>query len=197
MNKVLGTKDDILIKEVALRTMMKANYSTENVGHFGLAFPDYTHFTSPIRRYPDLVVHRLLKKYTVEENFQNIKGLRSNLKKVSQSSSERERVALEAERESIKIKQVEWMADHVGEEFNGLISGVTAYGMFVEVTPYLIEGLIRLEDLTDDYYIYDEKRYSLVGKTSNRPLRLGDEVKILVKNVNRELNQIDFLLAVE
>ena len=106
-------------------------------------------------------------------------------------------MALDAERESIKIKQVEWMANHVGKEFKGLISGVTAYGMFVEVTPYLIEGLIRLEDLTDDYYIYDEKRYSLVGKTSNRTLRLGDEVKILVKNVNRELNQVDFILAID
>jgi ribonuclease R len=193
MNRVLGTKDDILIKEVALRTMMKANYSIQNVGHFGLAFPHYTHFTSPIRRYPDLAVHRLLKEYTDHASREKLSISKSRLKKISEVSSERERVALEAERESIKIKQVEWIADHLGKTFNGLISGVTAYGIFVQIIPYLIEGFIRFEDLSDDYYLYDEKTFSLIGKQFGRTFRLGDPISIVVKNVNRELNQVDFM----
>ncbi len=195
MNKVLGTKDDVLIKEVALRTMMKANYSPVNVGHFGLAFSDYTHFTSPIRRYPDLSVHRLLKEYKPAIDLKQIKHLKPYLKKISEISSERERAALDAERESIKIKQVEWIADYVGRTFSGLISGVTAYGVFVQIIPYLIEGFIRIENLEDDYYIFDEKTYSMTGKGTGRVFRLGDEIAIQVKNVNREINQVDFILA--
>ena len=197
MEKVSGTKDDVLIKEVALRTMMKANYSTVNIGHFGLAFDDYTHFTSPIRRYPDLTVHRLLKMYQNSVSVKQLRELKRELKKISERSSERERVALDAERESIKIKQVEWIADYVGETFSGLISGVTAYGLFVEITPYLIEGFVNLQDIADDYYIYDEKTYSIVGKEFGRVYRLGDEVKVTVKNVNREVNQVDFVLVAE
>jgi ribonuclease R len=195
MNSVLGTKDDILIKEVALRTMMKAIYDIKNVGHFGLAFTDYTHFTSPIRRYPDLAVHRLIKLYARPVEQAHLNSLEKHLKKVSDRSSDRERVALEAERESTKIKQVEWIADYVGKDFDGLISGVTAYGIFVEITPYLIEGFIRMEDMEDDYYLFDEKRYSLVGKEFGKVYRLGDEIKIRVKQVNREINQVDFVLA--
>lgn len=195
MNQVLGTKDDILIKEVALRTMMKANYDIKNIGHFGLAFTDYTHFTSPIRRYPDLTVHRLLKLYLGQINHKLVNELKPHLKKISDRSSERERVALEAERESTKIKQVEWIADYVGQQFEGLISGVTAYGLFVEITPYLIEGFVRLENMEDDYYLYDEKTYSLTGKEFGRVYRLGDGVRIKVINVNRETNQVDFILT--
>ncbi len=195
MGKVLGTKDDVLVKEVALRTMMKASYSTRNVGHFGLAFTDYTHFTSPIRRYPDLAVHRLLQKYKKPVDPKQLKSLTGYLNKVSEISSDRERVALDAERESIKIKQVEWIADYVGKDFKGLISGVTAYGLFVEITPQLIEGFIRIEDLEDDYYIYDEKTYSMTGKDEGRVYRLGDEISIQVKNVNLENNTVDFIPA--
>jgi ribonuclease R len=197
MNRVLGTIDDVLIKEVALRTMMKANYSTDNIGHFGLAFPDYTHFTSPIRRYPDLAVHRLLKEYNLHPHQERSKTFKPFLKKICEQSSERERVALEAERESIKIKQVEWISGHVGETFDGLISGVTAYGIFIEIIPYLIEGFIRIEDLSDDYYLFDEKTYSLIGKENGRVFRLGDQISIRVKKANLELNQIDFILDEE
>ncbi len=194
VDRVTGTKDDVLIKEVALRTMMKANYSTKNIGHFGLAFPDYTHFTSPIRRYPDLGVHRLLREYSNSVTQKRLRELKPYLKKVADTSSNRERVALDAERESVKIKQVEWIADYVEKEFNGLISGTTAYGIFVEIIPYLIEGFVRLENMEDDYYIFNEKTYSLVGKEFGKTYRLGDEVRIRVQQVNRETNQVDFLI---
>lgn len=194
LKKVSG-KDDLLIKEVALRTMMKAVYSTKNIGHFGLGFEDYTHFTSPIRRYPDLEVHRLLKEYAGKVPQKRLQFLKTELKNIAEQSSARERVALEAERESVKIKQVEWIADYEGKTFNGLISGVTAYGLFVEIVPYLIEGLVRVEDLDDDYYIYDEKTFSMVGQENGRVFRLGDEVTILVFRVNREANQVDFRLV--
>ena len=197
LESVLGSKDDILIKEVALRTMMKAVYSPKNIGHFGLAFEDYTHFTSPIRRYPDLIVHRLLKLYTGSVGKEKIGVLKESLKSICQRCSERERVALEAERESIKLKQVEWIAEHVDSEFSGIISGVTARGLFVEITPTLIEGFVNLEDIYDDYYIFNEKTYSIHGKESGKQYRLGDEVKIKVHRVDLETRLIDFLLVLD
>lgn len=195
LKQIEGGKDEILIKEVALRTMMKAIYSIKNVGHFGLAFRDYTHFTSPIRRYPDLMVHRLLKEYeTALPSPKRKKDLQNHLKDVCEISSKRERQALEAERESIRIKQVEWLLRHQDEEFEGIISGVLAFGIFVETLPYLIEGLVRIERLADDFYIFDEKTYSLIGKDSGRVLRLGDTVRVKVDKIDREHNEIDFLL---
>jgi ribonuclease R len=194
MNEVLGTKDDVLIEEVALRSMMKANYSSNNIGHFGLAFQHYTHFTSPIRRYPDLTVHRLLKKYEQSIEPKSLKETKSYLKKVAEICSDRERTALEAERESLKIKQIEWIANYIGENFTGLISGVTSNGLFVEIIPYLIEGFVKIQDMEDDYYLYDEKTFSLVGKEFGRLYRLGAEIKIQVKAVNLEVNHVDFVI---
>ena len=194
LQQIEGSKDEILVKEVALRTMMKATYSEKNVGHFGLAFDFYTHFTSPIRRYPDLMVHRLLKEYEQPLSKKRKKELEHLLKKISKKSSERERLALEAERESVKVKQVEWIDQHQGEEFEGLISGVTSFGLFVQITPHLIEGLVHIDNMGDDYYIYEEKTYSLIGKDLGRVYRLGDEVEVKVTKVNREHNTVDFEL---
>lgn len=197
LKQIEGGKDEILIKEVALRTMMKAVYSTRNSGHFGLAFRDYTHFTSPIRRYPDLEVHRLLKEYETPLGPKRKKDIEDHLNKVCEISSKKERQALEAERESVRIKQVEWLTRHQDEEFEGIISGVVSFGIFVQTLPYLIEGLIRIEKLADDFYIFNEKTYSLIGKDSGRVLRLGDSVRVRVAKIDREHNEIDFVLVEE
>ena len=197
LEKVLGGKDDLVIKEVALRTMMKAVYSQNNVGHFGLGFEHYSHFTSPIRRYPDLLAHRLLKEYEEPVTAARRAKLKKFIGKVCDITSDRERAALNAERESIRLKQVEWLSEHQDQEFEGVISGVMSYGIFVETLPYLIEGLIRVEDLTDDYYIQDEKTYSLVGKDFGRRFRLGDPIKVRVKNVDLFSKEVDFVLAEE
>ncbi len=188
-----GKNDESLIKVVALRTMMKAVYGTRNMGHFGLAFENYTHFTSPIRRYPDLAVHRLIKEYAQGPIAPAKRSsIEKKLKKICQISSERERAAMEAERESIRLKQVEWLMKHRDQEFEGVVSGVTSFGVFVETHPYLIEGLIRMDELTDDYYIFNEKTYTMVGKKTGRTIRLGDPMKVKVAHIDRETNEIDF-----
>ena len=142
-------------------------------------------------------MHRLLKEYENSTPFKRIREIKNELKTVCRISSERERKALEAERESIRIKQVEWLVKHQDQEFEGIISGVMAFGIFVETMPYLIEGLIRIERLKDDFYIYDEKTYTLTGKDSGRLLRLGDSVKVRVDKINRERNEVDFKLVEE
>jgi ribonuclease R len=188
-----GTKHEIILEEVALRTMMKALYSTHNEGHFGLAFKHYTHFTSPIRRYPDLIVHRLLKSY--QQNQSLLPKLPARLNEICEIANEREIVAQEAERESIRAKQVEFMDDHLGEEFDGIISGVTSFGIFVEIPQYLVEGLVHISGLKDDYYLFDEKNYRLVGQNGKAVYRLGDSIRIRVANVLKEMRKIDFVLA--
>jgi ribonuclease R len=192
LESIKGTKEELIIEEVALRSMMKAVYSEKNQGHFGLGFQDYTHFTSPIRRYPDLTVHRLLKQYDREARPE--KGLQKKLAGIAEQSTKMERLAMEAERESIKLKQVEYISKYMGEIFKGLVSGVTSFGIFVELEETYIEGLVAMTNMKDDFYIFDEKTYSLIGRETGQVIRLGDEVSVRVDNVNVERKEIDFSL---
>lgn len=191
-----GKPEEALINEILLRSLKKACYGPENIGHFGLAFSHYTHFTSPIRRYPDLLVHRLLKelqegKYT----FQRQSKLLRRLPKIGEITSERERLADEAERESIKIKQIEFLQDKLGEEYEGLISGVVPFGFFVRLEALLAEGLVRVSSLDDDYYLFDERGKRWVGRRTRRVYKLGDRIKVQVIRVDKEQKEIDFVLA--
>ncbi len=185
LRSIKGTKEELLIEEVALRSMMRAVYSEKNIGHFGLGFRDYTHFTSPIRRYPDLTVHRLLKQYN-QSTRQIPNNQLNHMKKIAEQSTKMERLAVEAERESIKLKQIEYINKHIGEEFRGLVSGVTSFAIFVELENIFIEGSIHISDLSDDFYIYDEKTYSMIGRDTEKVIRMGDEVLIRVESVDFE-----------
>lgn len=194
--QVAGLEAEPIIRDAMLRAMMKARYSIDNVGHFGLAYKHYTHFTSPIRRYPDLVVHRLLKDYqrrTVAEVIGSIS--RPALEADCRLASEREVVAQEAERESIKMKQVEYMAEHVGEIFKGVISRIVPFGIFVELTTLLVEGLIQVSDLGDDYYVHDTARHAMIGQRRGRVFRVGDTVVVRVARVDPNQRLVDFVLA--
>ncbi len=195
MNSVRGSEVEDLIHEVALRSMAKAVYATKNIGHFGLGFKYYTHFTSPIRRYPDLVVHRLLQDYGRGINGDLRSTLAKELPEICRQSSARERLAITAERESVKVMQVEYMKRHVGDEFDGVIGGVTEFGIFVEINDLLVEGLVRVRDLADDYYLFDEKRYALRGRSSGKTYRLGDKIRVRVIEVKPADREIDFAVA--
>ncbi len=197
LQAVKGLPEEDIINQVMLRSLMKAKYDVKNVGHFGLAFPHYTHFTSPIRRYPDLQVHRLLKEYADTPSEKRISHLRDYLPEVCRIASEREVQAMEAERASVKIKQTEFMADKLGEIYDGIISGIVPFGIFVEVRDYLVEGLVHMRDLTGDYYIYEETNYRLVGRTTGKIYRLGDRVKVQVTRVVPDERLIDFRLIEE
>ncbi len=179
-----------LIETVTVRTMMKAKYSSRNDGHFGLALKYYCHFTSPIRRYPDLMAHRLLKIYLQKPELPPVK--KSALDKICSKATDREVNALEAERASIKVKQLEFMEERVGEAYQGVISGITSFGVFVEISEFLIEGMIHITNLRDDYYIYDEERYQLLGQNQGKIYQLGDPVIVRVMLVNLEERFIDF-----
>ena len=195
LRTIHGTEVETIINEVALRAMAKAVYSEKNIGHFGLAFTHYTHFTSPIRRYPDLIVHRMLKEYDGEISGTRQAWWGERLPEIGRHSSERERNAAEAERTSVRVMQVEYMKRHVGDEFMGVINGVTNYGLFVEIEGILADGLVSVRDLTDDYYLFDERQYALRGRSGRKTYRLGDRVRVQVLAVKPEDHEIDLTIA--
>ncbi len=197
LNDVKGTPEENVITEVALRSMAKAIYSEKNIGHYGLGFDYYTHFTSPIRRYPDLIVHRLLEEYAHGMTQAQRKHHASRLPEMCRWSSDRERVAMEAERTSIKVMQSEYMKQHIGDEFDGIISGITHFGIFIEINDLLVEGMLHVRNIDDDYYIHNEKQYSLVGQHRGRTFRLGDSIKVKVTRVDVENREIDFAYVPE
>lgn len=188
LEEVQGTKEQNLVDTLTIRSMSKAKYSTDAEGHYGLAFDHYSHFTSPIRRYPDVMAHRLLQQY--------LDGAKSadkqEFEQKSLHCSSREMLASNAERDSIKYMQVKYMQDHREEDFLGVISGVTEWGIYVEIISNKVEGLVKIRDIKDDYYTFDEKQYALVGEVSKSLLQLGDEIWVKVKNTDLVKKQLDF-----
>ena len=191
MDEAAGSPEQKLIETVALRAMMKAKYSTHNIGHYGLAFDYYTHFTSPIRRYPDTMVHRLLTRYQDGGRSAN----QEHYEELCEHSSEMEQTAQNAERDSIKYKMVEFMADKLGEEYDGHISGIQSYGIYVEIDENHCEGMVPMRDLKGDYYEFDEAHYCLIGRRHHTKYQLGDPIRIKVARANIEKRQLDFTLA--
>ncbi|MBB5634699.1 ribonuclease R [Pedobacter cryoconitis] len=191
MEDVEGKKEQNVLTQLAIRSMAKAVYTTKKTSHYGLAFDHYTHFTSPIRRYPDVMVHRLLAAYLNGERSAN----EDEYETAASHSSAMEKRAADAERASIKYKQVEYLEDNVGKLYMGIISGVTEWGMYVELIENKCEGMIRLKDIADDFYVLDEKNYCIVGQRKKKKYQLGDEVKVKVKRVDLSKRQIDFALV--
>ena len=197
LGEVSGKAEERTINHVLLRSMKQAEYNPVNVGHFGLASKEYCHFTSPIRRYPDLVVHRILKKALTHKRQDDAsrEKERSQLRIVGEETSSRERRAMEAEREIVSFLKTGFMVDKVGETYSGFITGVTSFGLFVELEKLFVEGLVHVTSLHDDYYHYDEKGHLLTGERRGKTFRIGDEIKVYVDRVDVEKRQIDFKLA--
>ncbi|WP_082614923.1 ribonuclease R [Paenibacillus sp. Soil787] len=196
LEEIKGTPEETVLSKIMLRSMKQARYDAQSLGHFGLAAEFYSHFTSPIRRYPDLIIHRVIREVLESGGTLSDKRheyLSSRMSDIAQQSSERERIAVDAERETEALKKAQYMLDKVGEEFEGIISSVTGFGMFVELDN-TVEGLIRLSDLTDDYYNFHERQFALVGERTSKIYRIGDEIKIRVARVNMDEHTIDFEL---
>ncbi len=191
LKEVKGKGEENFLSTLAIRSMAKAVYSTTNIGHYGLGFDFYTHFTSPIRRFPDMMVHRLLEKYLAGGRSVNVQKLEEQCK----HSSDMEQLAANAERSSIKYKQVEYMRDHLGEVYDGIISGVTEWGLYVEINENKCEGLVPVRDLADDYYDFDEKNYCLVGRRRNNRYRLGDAIQVQVARCDLDKKLLDFVVV--
>lgn len=198
LRKVEGKPEERVINTLLLRSMKQAIYTPTNIGHFGLAIDYYSHFTSPIRRYPDLMIHRIINEVVSEGTLskKRISELEKKLHQVSEHSSLQERSAMEAERDSVELKKLEFMKDKIGEEFDGIINGVTNFGMFVELDN-TVEGLIHVEDLKDDYYHYNEKQHCLVGESTKKVYRFGEKIRVKIDNINLDEREIDFVLVEE
>jgi ribonuclease R len=197
LEKLEGKPEERFLNVLMLRSMARARYDSKNSGHFGLALDSYTHFTSPIRRYPDLVVHRTLKNIlsTKKKDLHKAKKTGSEIPEIAEHSSFTERRADDAERDFIQLKKVEFMRDKLGEAFDGYITGVAPYGLFVELNEFFVEGLIPTKYMDDDRYVYHERRHLYKGKRTGKTFRLGDPVKVQVVRVDRDKREIDFVLT--
>lgn len=195
LEEIKGKPEEYIINDLLIRAMAKAIYTDQNIGHYGLGFEDYTHFTSPIRRYPDLMVHRILYTYLQNENLQsNINKYKKELPGICKHSSIQEQNAVNAEREVIKIRQIEYINEHLQKKYEGIISGIVERGIFVEINDLLIEGMVRFKDIKDDYYMFDPKNHCATGRNTRRVLRAGNKVKVKVLRTNMETKKIDFEL---
>jgi len=199
LEDIKGKEEERVISTLILRTLKVARYEAQNKGHFGIASNYYSHFTSPIRRYPDLFIHRIISKY-IEKGYNMSDDWKEEYNQkavnIAEKSSDREKVAQKVERDSIDIKKAEFMQDKIGEEYEGIVSSITSFGMFVELEN-TVEGLIRFDDLGDDFFIYDENKKTLLGERTKISYKIGDKVKIRVKNANKILRQIDFEIVKE